>query len=636
MRQPRNVSTTCLALSAFCFVACGEAGDGSDGNGAAAPSNSAVDPFAPPGAMTLNEDGVLVPTPGVVPTGEGPVATPTGSDGPATPDMPGVVPVPGEPAPGETPTTPTPSTELLDCSAVDPGPAPLRRMTRFEYNNTISDLLGDTTQPANSLPSELLGNGYGNDGDEQPVSSFLAEQYGTIAEDIVARTDLAAKFPCTADATDEAACVGTIIETFGARAYRRQLDATDIADLTTLYDEVRVNGTFEESVRSLLVAILQSPDYLYRVEWGVPDAANPALLRPSPSEMAARLSYFFWGTMPDPELEEAARSGELATSEGVRAQAERLLGDDKARPVLRYFFDHFLPINTVTDLARDPELYPSFDNNIGSLMREETHGFLQHEIFEGEGTWKSALTAPYVFVNEELANYYGIPNVTGPEFRKVDVDPMATKRMGLLTQGAVLAGTTVTNFTNPVRRGGFVIRELMCYDIQLPTDPETLEAVKPPEPFIEGVSSEVGRETARMRYEEHRNIDGVCITCHAALDPPGFALENFDAVGLWRDQENGVTIDASGDIPMLGGAFTGPFDLVQNLAETDTVYSCFATNWTKFAYGRKVNTREPSDACLVQDLRTVFEASGYDIQEMLLALTQTDAFLYLPTPEVTQ
>jgi hypothetical protein len=171
----------------------------------------------------------------------------------------------------------------------------------------------------------------------------------------------------------------------------------------------------------------------------------------------------------------------------------------------------------------------------------------------------------------------------------------------------------------------------LCFDIQLPTDPSVLEEVKPPDPFIEGVSSEEGRETARMRYEEHRSLDNVCITCHAVLDPPGFGLENYDAVGLWRDQENGVTIDATGDIAVLGGTFNGPFELAQNIAETETAYTCFADNWSRFAYGRKLE--DAADACLAQDLMTTFAATGYNVKELLLALTQTDAFLYLPAPE---
>lgn len=628
MKRILCTSRLAVAAAALWFGGCGD-----DGSGGPAPGGTVA-----PGMPTLATPGPLGTEPGVAPGSSVP-----GVDGTATPagTVPGVGTGPAVPgdatavAPtGTAPVGTTPEgTPQLDCSAIDPGPAPLRRLTRFEYNNTIADLLGDTTSPANSLPPELLGNGYGNDAGEQPVSSFLAEQYGVIADDIAVRAGVSSRFPCvaTAAADTEATCARTVIETFGADAYRRPLETADIDELVALYDALRVNGTFQEAIEGLVSAILQSPDYLYRFEWGTPDAANPALLRPTGREMASRLSYLFWGTMPDDALEAAATSGELDTPEGVRMQAARLLDDPRARPVVRYFFEHFLPINTVTELARDPDQYPTFDNGIGALMREETQGFLEHEIFQGTGTWTSALTAPYVWVNEELANYYGIPDVTGSEFRAVTVDPATTKRMGLLTQGAILAGTTITNYTNPVRRGGFIIRELMCYDIQLPEDPDVLEEVAPPEPFIEGVSSEVGRETARMRYEEHRNIDNVCITCHAVLDPPGFALENFDAVGLWRDQENGVTIDATGDISVLGGAFNGPLELAENIAGTDAVYSCFASNWSEFAYGRKLEAE--SDPCLKQDLMNAFAATGYNIKELLLSLTQTDSFLYLPAPE---
>jgi hypothetical protein len=546
-----------------------------------------------------------------------------------------VVPTTDGTTPVTTPgTTPATTPAALDCSSVDPGPAPVRRLTQFEYNNTVRDLLQDDTNPGDALPPELLGNGYGNDAAQQPVSNLLAEQYGVVADDIATR-QVASQFPCvtTAGADTEEQCVQSIIESFGADAYRHDLTTDEVDELVALYDELRPNGTFQEAVASLVSAILQSPDFLYRIERGVPDATNPALLRPTAREMANRLSYLYWGTIPDDELSMAAASGQLDTPEGVRAAAARMLDDDRARPVIRYFFDHFLPINTVTELSRDATEYPTFSNHIGSLMHEETEGFLEHEIFDGTGTWTSALTAPYVWVNEELANYYGIPGVTGSDFRAVDVDPTTSKRMGLLTQGAILAGTTVSNFTNPVRRGGFIIRELMCFDIQIPTDPAVLAAVKPPAPFIPGESSEVGRETARMRYTQHEQLDDVCGTCHSVLDPPGFAMENFDAVGLWRDQENGVTIDATGDISVLGGAFDGPLELAQKLAQNDATYSCFATNWSRFAYGRDM--KDDAAACLKQDLTTAFAASGYNIKELLLDLTQTDAFLYLPATEQT-
>jgi hypothetical protein len=512
----------------------------------------------------------------------------------------------------------------LDCSAPDPGRAPLRRLTSFEYNNTVKELLGDTTNPANSLPAELLGNGFGNDADGQPSSSFLIEQYGTIAKEIAERAveSSSAVDPCVATAAeaDEETCARSFLDSFLPRAYRRTVDAAEIDEMLALQQTFRQNETFAGSIADVIETVLQSPDFLYRFEWGTPDATSPALLRPTGSEMASRLSYFLWGSMPSDELLAAADAGELSTPEGVYARAQAMLEDERSRPVIRYFVDHYLPLNGLSDLARDAEQYPTFNATIGSLMREETLRFIEYSIFEGPGDWPSALTAPYTFVNEELANYYGISGVVGSEFQKVDID--TTKRLGLLTQGAIMTGTTVTNFTNPVRRGSFFLRKVMCVDV--PDPPKDLGDIKPPDPY--------SGDTARERYTAHSK-QPECAGCHTVLDPAGFALENYDAVGLWRDTENGVTIDASGNLPAIGGSFNGPIELINMIASADSTMTCFAENWTTFAYGREL---EEADACTMASVRKAFIDSGYNIKELLLALTQTDAFQYLPTQEASQ
>ncbi|MGK4008037.1 DUF1592 domain-containing protein [Sorangium sp. So ce1036] len=502
-----------------------------------------------------------------------------------------------------------------------PGRAPLRRLTRFEYNNTVRDLLGDTTQPAFSLPSEDLGNGFGNDADTQSVSSLLAEQLGTVAEGVAQRATvtpeaLARLAPCASDVTaaNEEACARTIIERLAPRAYRRPLAAGEADELLALYTAGRADATFAVGVATVIEALLQSPDFLYRVEWGTPDPERPELRRPTGDEMATRLSYLLWGTMPDEELRMAAQAGELSTKEGVRAHAERMLADPRARRVIRFFFDNLLPISNLADLERDAETFPTFSRAIGSLMREETQRFLEHEIFEGTGTWPSILTAPYTFVNGPLAEFYGISGVTGDAFQKVPLD--TTQRLGLLTQAGVMAGTTHSNLTNPVVRGSFVVQKLMCRVIPLPTG-EILEQVKPPEPYTGA--------TARERYSKHSQ-DPVCAGCHKFMDPIGFSFENYDAVGLFRTTENDVTIDASGSVPGTEGTVNGPIELVRKLAETEEAQRCFAAHWVEFAYGL---TLRAEDTCTREAVTAAFEASGYNVQKLLIDLTQTDAFHYM-------
>lgn len=513
----------------------------------------------------------------------------------------------------------------LNCAddAVYVGRAPLRRLTRFEYNKSVEALLDDTSSPGNSLPPELQGNGFGNDADQQPISSFLAEQYGIIAEAAAAKAmkndELLKRYaPCitTAQSGDEASCGRTFLENFARKAYRRPLEAGELDSLMALYEAVRTNYNFRDSLAAVVEAILQTPDFLYRVEFGKTD--DKGRRRPTGYEMASRLSYFFWGAPPDEELEQAANDGSLEDPSKVLSQAQRLLDDERARPVILFFFSRFLPIEGLTDLARDPEKYPTFTPQIGALMRKETETFLEYEIFEGSGNWKSILTAPYSFMNGTLAAYYGIPGVTGDEFRKVETDP--TQRLGLLTQGSILTGTTVSNFTNPVRRGTFLLRNMMCEE--LPEPPASVAAsIVPPNPE--------SAKTGRQRYAAHSEI-GVCAECHQVMDPPGFALENFDAVGLWRDQENGEPIDASGELELFPEPFSGPLELVQLIAESPRTHACFAEKWLTFASGRSLSEE---DACLAQKLEHKFVESGYNVKQLLLEITQTDAFLSLPPKE---
>jgi hypothetical protein len=519
---------------------------------------------------------------------------------------------------GPQPTTP-PVTVDTSCESPQPGRSPLRRLTRFEYSNTIQTLLGTDTDLGQRLPAELLGNGFGNDADNQPTSPFLIEQYSLLAAELasqISSPEVAARYDgcLIAEAPDEVTCARSFLSKFAEAAYRRPLQAAELDELVALQQVLREQGDWTASVSGAVEAVLQSPDFLYRVEFGE-DVQGARRL--TGHEMASRLSYFFWGAPPDQLLLDSAADGTLEEPEGVAAQAERLLDDPRARQVVQFFFDSLLPINNLTDQTRDVELFPTFSAQIGNLQHEEVSQFLMHEIFEANGSWDSILTAPYTYVNEQLANFYGMTGVQGEQFVKVDVD--TTKRLGLLTQGGVLTGTTVTNMTNPVRRGGFLLSHVLCIDVPLPSE-ELAEEIKPPEPY----SGSTGRE----RFSAHSQDDR-CSGCHALLDPPGFALENYDAVGLWRDQENGVTIDASGNLPGIG-SFSGPVELVQRIAENPATYSCFAQQWQKFGYGRKL---DEGDKCNKQQLTDAFEGSGHNVKQLLLALTQTDGFRYLGTEE---
>jgi hypothetical protein len=332
----------------------------------------------------------------------------------------------------------------------------------------------------------------------------------------------------------------------------------------------------------------------------------------------------YWGTMPDEQLLMAAEAGQLADRQHVREQAQRLLDTrERSRPVLRFFFDSLLPISGLASLKRDAALFPLFTPEIGALLREETLQYLEREILDDGASWPDILVEPYTYLNEPLAAFYGVEGVRGDDFRRVPLD--TSKRLGLLTQAGVLAGTTHSNVTSPVLRGSFVVQRLLCRTIPLPTG-DILQKIKPPEPS----SGRTGRE----RYSAHTS-EPVCQSCHQYMDPVGFALENYDAVGMFRAEENGAPIDPAGKMPDSQGselAFDGPVGMARALAGSPDATDCFATHWMSFAYGRSASEL---DACSAATLKQAFKQSDYSVETLLLELTQTDAFLYLSKSEVT-
>lgn len=497
--------------------------------------------------------------------------------------------------------------------------APIRRLTRFEYNNTIYDLFADDTRPGNDLPSEEIGNGFGNDANSMAVSSFLAEQYAKVAEGIAERVvnntaQWQGLHSCvqTLQSSNQQSCADQIIERLLPRVFRRTATSAELQTYKDLQRSLVRNGSdFKQSISGVIEAVLQAPEFLYRVEKG---AIVDGRLKPTSEEMASRLSYFFWGSMPDDQLLSAAANGQLSTPAQVKAQAERMLADARSRNMIRYFFDAYLPISSLNHLERDPEAYPDFNALVGSLMREETQRFMEHMIFEGAGDWASALTAPYTFMNETLARFYGISGVFGDQFQEV---PMDSRRLGVLTHAGIMAGTTHSGHTNPVVRGAYVMKKLLCVDIPLPSG-DILAQIKPPDP-----SSGL---TGRDRYSQHSQ-DPVCKTCHDKMDPVGLVFEHFDPVGRYRTHENNVLIDASGALPGTGIQVSNAVELVTAIANDPRTHQCFAYNWANFAYGKTIGA---SESCVKETVTTNFADKGYDIQSLLVDLTQTDAFLYLP------
>lgn len=499
--------------------------------------------------------------------------------------------------------------------------APIRRLTRFEYSNTLRDLLGDTSNPGVRLPSEELGNGFGNDANAMSVSSFLVEQYSKVAEDVASNTladsqrrNLLGTCLNNLSSFNETSCAQSVIADLLSNAFRRPATGEEQQAYQNLYSQLRAEGDLDFALGGVIAAVLQAPEFLYRSELGQVDAAT-GRRKPSPHEMASRLSYFLWGTMPDAELLQAAQQGRLSSAADVRREAQRMVANPKSRAMLEYFFDSLLPISSLQDLERDPALFPNFSAEIGAAMRAEIHALIQHVMFEGAGDWQSVLRANYSFVNGPLASFYGIGGVSGEQFQLVYTNP--DQRKGILTSAGVMAGTTHSVKTNPVARGAYIMKKMLCTEIPLPTG-DIADLVVPPDP-----SSGL---TARERFSQHAS-DAVCQDCHKLMDPVGLVFEQYDPVGLFRTHENGIQIDASGELPGANIPVNNAIELVDAIAADPRTYQCFAHNWANFAYGKTLGGQE---SCLKDEVARVFEQENYDIQNLLVNLTQTDAFLYLP------
>jgi len=500
---------------------------------------------------------------------------------------------------------------------------PIRRLTRFEYNNTVRDLLGDATNPADVLPPEEEVAGFNNQAAALTSSDLLIEQYMKVAEDVSGRAvlNIAALLPeCDPMLDGDDACAMSFIESFAKRAFRRPVSQTEVERLKSVFDWA-VNepdlGRFEDGIQVVIEATLQSPSFLYRAELGSETPVEGDVVPFTSWEMATKLSYMLWNTMPDAELFAAAEADELRTKEQIAAQADRMLEDDKARDLIRNFHTQWLLLTHLDSVTKDANVYPAFSGSLRPLWTEEIQAFIEHVILEGDGSLQTLLTADYSFMNEELASFYGddvVDSVTGPEFRQVQLD--ADRRSGFLTSAGLMATHANVNQSSPVFRGKFVREQLMCNTLPLPPNDLVIE---PPQLDPE--------KTTKEQFEEI-GANPACAGCHTLMNPIGFIFEHYDGVGQWRDQQNGKDIDAVGEVVQtddIDGEYDGAIELASALAGSTQVQECVSSQWFRFAYNRTVTAE---DSCSVEQLNQVFVDSNFNIKALLVALTQTNAFLY--------
>jgi hypothetical protein len=420
-----------------------------------------------------------------------------------------------------------------------------------------------------------------------------------------------------ANAGEETACATKIFANMARRAYRRPVTDQDLVAPLAFFrngrqgDEEKA-GTFDTGIQNGLMAILSSPKFLYRAENAPEKLAPGAPYRISDRELASRLSFFLWSTIPDEELLNVANQGKLSDPKVLETQVRRMLADPKSESLVTNFASEWLGVRKVDEIEPDPFLFPNFDENLRVAIKKETALFVD-SILRGDGSVLDFLDANYTFVNERLALHYGIPNVRGDRFRRVTLtDP---NRRGLLGKASILMVTSYPNRTAPVLRGAWILDNLLGTPPHAP--PPNVEALKENK---EGVKP----QTVRERMEEHRTNPS-CNACHGIMDPLGLSLENFDAIGAWRakDAEVGAPIDASGKL-VNGTPVNSPNDLRKALDEhPDQFVETMTVKLMIYALGRGVEYYDmPSVRKIVRDA----SHSDYRFSSIVLGIVRDPSF----------
>jgi hypothetical protein len=497
-----------------------------------------------------------------------------------------------------------------------PGVTQLRRLTVLEYRNTMRDLLGltDVQVPELSGDQQAMTSGYTTGAAITTATDARKLLDGADRLVVAAMPNLAARTPCINDAAAAEPCARQFITQFGRRAFRRPLVDEEINRWLDLYKAMRdpaSGASFSEAIRGVTIALLQSPNFLYRRELA-PGAAikDGNFVRFNSYEMASRLSYSFWATMPDDRLFELADAGKLQTSQAIQAEARRLLVNPKAKDVYADFANQWLDLAPVVSSLKVDAL--KFTPEVGKAMLAETAAFVS-DIFmapNATGRMDQLFTSNRSFADGTLAAIYGIGGVTGNSLSPVTLDPK--QRSGLFTQLSFLTMHGDSEGSFPTRRGAEVLRRVLCLDIEIPAN-MVVPDVKPPSPGV----------TTRQRFEEHSK--NPCATCHVLLDPIGFAFENYDGIGRYRTTDNGQPVDASGTLQLASGTmkFKDAVELMPALAASGEVRSCVATQWARYLLRRE---ETKGDMPSLEAIQKVFRDSSYDMRELLVAIVSSDAF----------
>ena len=565
---------------------------------------------------------------------------------------------------------------LSECAEVLPAPIAaqvIRRLTKIEYGRTLTSLVGlegpELETFLEQLPPDEEVLGFDNQSNSLQVSALHVESYMKIAEQVAwsVADDMERHADCVpVDSSDEG-CVSAFIERFGRRAWRRPLTEDERADLLALYGRAVEGAALDlaspdaellgsinpvrDGLTTVTIALLQSPYFLYRVERGrglspeeqaqvTPHKGEGLVVGLTGYELASRLSYLLWRTMPDEALFEAAETGALLSEEGLMAQVERMMADPKSADGLWSFFEQWLALDEVALLEKDPEIFRGYDQSISELLATEARLFVEEVVFDVRDM-RALYDASFSFQNRRLLEYYAhggegvsvggsveaslewaeehrtgaAPLPSGESFERVELNP--NRRRGLMTRGAVLALTTKANAGDPVHRGLYVRERLLC--TPLPPPPPDIVVVAPdPDPSL----------TTRQQFSVHSE-EPACAGCHNLMDPLAWAFERFDASGRWRETENGQQIDVRGEIIAtldINGPYEGAIEMSERLSSSQQVQRCVVLNMIRYSHGRAEVAEE---LCEVNELYEQYEGGGYDFLSLLKGIVRSSAFRYL-------
>ncbi len=512
-------------------------------------------------------------------------------------------------------------TSDADCTPTFAASSQIARLTASQYDRTIRDLVGVTglSNSANAAPSSLLATDQAGGLTDLGWSAYQSVA-AQIATQVMADPALKAKFlKCDPALVN---CLHDTVVEFGRRAFRRPLTAAELSSFDAIIAKgatLTPTGAPAEVAGALLYMFLISPSFLQRSEiTETPDSAGRFTL--SNHEVASRLSYMLWGSTPDTALDQAADAGQLSTPEQIKAQADRMLADPKAREMVVGFHRYYLHMgfNTRWDSARhDPALFPAFTADVVPAMVTETEMFFDNVVFGQKGGFKDLLLSTKAYVNAATAPLYGVKGTFGADLTEVSLEP--TQRPGFLTRLGFLNAYSQYSRSSPILRGAFITKHVMG-----------LELGSPP-PGAEATALPMGADLDTNRKQVQAQTAGAtCAGCHHPyINPPGFVMDSFNAIGAWQTAEaaTGVPLDTTADVIVDASDVpihvTNPGELMTAIAGSASAARYYAARWVSYAYERE---SDPLDSCTVNKLAAKMTASGYSVLNLISDLTQAQSF----------